>query len=767
MLSSFFYRIKLVIFTLSLLSLLFGAKNNELTGKISGIVLDHETRSPLRGVNVIVEGTDNGDATNTDGEFSIDNIPVGSYTLKFSYMGYKNEKRTDIVVRSGGINYQEVEMRQYVIESESIEVTASYFSEIKKEATSTTNLSYEEIRRAPGAGGDISRIIKSLPSVAQIDDQINSLVVRGGSPLENGFYLDNIELPNINHFPTQGTSGGSMGILNVDLIENVNFIAGGYSAKYGNKLSSIMEIDYRQGNHTETKAQVNVDMAGIGGVYEGPINEKCNFILSGRRSYLEMIAGIMDISTIPSYSDLQGKLVYNLNSQNKFTILNILGADNNTIEEKEAEESDWPVYGKDRHLDNTFGINWRKLWNGKGYSNTSLAHTYSYFKRDFKEYETGLPVINNNSKENKIKLRNINFYKINKQNKIEFGFEAKSLLFDYNKAFGAFTDIKGDTTAQLTMDKNIITHKIAGFLSYQWHPNNKFKIQSGLRANYFEYDGNINLSPRLSISYELTDITTLKAAWGQYYQAAPLVLLAQSEQNKDLNSPHAYHYIAGIDHLLNEDIRLTLELYHKDYNNFPIDPNQPLLFLIDEEIYRNMYYAHDVITDQGEAYAQGIEAMIQKKMVENLYGAISFSYFIAQYKNLQGKWHNRSVENRFVFNINGGYNPNNKWEFSIDFIYAGGRPYTSFDIEKSKKLNREVRQKNKVNDKRYPDYHALDIRADRRFNFSSSNLIFYLSIWNAYDHHNVAEYFWNKKKNKKDTEYQWAMTPIFGIEYEF
>ncbi|MDQ7065472.1 MAG: hypothetical protein Q9P90_14640, partial [candidate division KSB1 bacterium] len=255
---------------------------------------------------------------------------------------------------------------------------------------------------------------------------------------------------------------------------------------------------------------------------------------------------------------------------------------------------------------------------------------------------------------------------------------------------------------------------------------------------------------------------------GIYYQTLPLILLSQNENNKNLKNPLAIHYILGIDHLITENTKFTLEVYQKDYKNFPLDPTQPTLFLIDELFYRyGFFFNHEKLVDNGKAYSKGIEILIQKKLAKDFYGLVGASYFRTKYQGGDGRWRNRVFDNRLIFSIEGGYKPNNKWEFSIRWIYAGGTPYTPFDVEKSRYLKRGVFDNNKINGARYPDYHSLNIRFDRRFNFRHSNLVFYLSIWNAYNRKNIAAYFWNEKENKVDAIYQWPLLPIFGLEYEF
>lgn len=745
------------------------AAGDEPTGRIRGIVRDADTRAPLVGANVTMEKTDLGAATDQEGSFVISDVPVGSYTLKIDYIGYQVYKQPDVIVRSGRTTSLQAELQISSLETESVQVTAGYFAGTEEALTSNTHFSFEEIRRSPGAAGDISRIVMALPSVAKINDQINSLVVRGGSPLENAFYVDHIEIPNINHFPAQGTSGGSMSILNVDLIRDVGFAAGGFGACYGDKLSSVMNIDYREGNRSEFDGQLDLNIAGFGAIAEGPLgNGSGSWLISGRRSYLDLVIGIMGLHHIPIYSDLQGKLVYDLTPRHRLALLNIMGSDYNSFGKDQARESDFPVYGREDHRENTLGFSWRALWNQKGYSVTSLAYTAAYFRRDFTEYASDALVIDKKSLERDVKLRSIHHFRIDPRHALEFGIEAKYLSHSYDNIFGAYTDILGQTTPRIVVSDDIAAGKLAGFISHEWHPFPKLKTTWGIRSDYFEYNRNTTLDPRLTIAYQATAVTALKFSLGRYNQTLPLYLLSQNQANRSLANPQADHFILGCEHLLREDTRLTLELYHKNYRYFPMDPQQPQLFVLDELFFRDgIFYGHEQLTDRGRAYSRGIELLIQKKLVEHLYGHISVSYFQSRYRDMDGVWRDRVVDNRIIFNIDGGYKPNREWEFSLRWVYAGGRPYTPFDIELSSTLNRGIFDATRINAERYPAYHSLKLRADRRFHFQRSNLIVYLSLWNAYNRKNVAAYFWNQAENRPATEYQWRITPIFGIEYEF
>lgn len=239
-----------------------------------------------------------------------------------------------------------------------------------------------------------------------------------------------------------------------------------------------------------------------------------------------------------------------------------------------------------------------------------------------------------------------------------------------------------------------------------------------------------------------------------------------NRKNKNLKDLEAAHFIVGIDHLLAENTRFTLEVYDKEYTKFPMDPSQPELFIIDE-IATGLFFAHEELAGGGTAYSRGIELLIQKKLKQKLYGLVSASYSRSRYKDLNGTWRDRAFDNRIMFTLEGGYKPNNKWEYSMRFLFGGGAPYTPFDADSSSVIQRGVLDNANVMGKRKPEYHSLNLRVDRRFHFKGSNLIVYVSVWNIYDRENVAAYYWNELKNEEDILQSWGLLPIFGLEYEF
>jgi len=756
---------------LALMSALAIARENISTGTIKGTVLDHDTKTPLVGANVLIMTTQLGTGADVNGNFTIADVPVGSYTLRLSYIGYETLSRTDVIVRSQRITSMDVEMVPSLIESEGVTVNAGYFSTLEESPISTVNFSAEEIRRAPGAAGDISRIISGLPSLAKTNDERNSLIVRGGSPSENSFYVDNIEIPNINHFPDQGSSGGPIGLLNVDFIRDVNFYTGGFSAQYGDRLSSVMDISLREGNRDEVDTQVDFNFGGAGVIAEGPLG-KGSWLFSAKRSYLDFIVDKFMSENVPSqptYGDFQGKLVYDFSKNHRLAFLNIFSNDESSVKKDDALDDGMNNYGDFVTVRNTVGVNWRFLWGEKGYSNTSISHTLSKYDLAFFQTRSDRILFDKESVEQELKLRNVNYYRLNSSNKLEFGAEAKLIKTKYDDFYEQYHDPLGNITSALRVDQNISANKFAAFASYHWSPFVKLTLTPGIRVDRFSFNKNFHVSPRFALAYHLTGRTSVNAAAGVYYQTLPMILLSQKNSFRRLDDPKSRHLVLGVNHLFTESTRLSVEFYDKQYDHLPLDPAQSTLSIIDQVVYQEFFLAHDRLVDNGKAYARGVEVTFQKKLAQEIYGMISGAYFRSHYQDFNSVWRNRIYDNRYLCNIEGGYKPNPKWEFSLRWTFAGGAPYTPFDVAASQSAHRSIFDLNKINAERLPAYHSLKLRADRRFNFHGSNLILYLDIWNVCGRENIFSYTWNEVENKQEDFKAWtnSMLPIFGVEYEF
>jgi hypothetical protein len=711
-------------------------------GKIKGQVLDRETKEPLPGVHVEIVNTQQGTIADKLGNFMFNDIVVGNYSILFSLPGFDKLLITDVIVRSKRITTVQAELKLLPIKAEVV-VSAKYFAKNEDQPAITANFSTEEVRRAPTLLSDVSRRLMGLPSVINMNQQFNGLIVRGGSPSENGFFVDGIEIPNINHFPIQGSSAGLLSIMNIDLINNVDFYAGGFSAKYGNRLSSFTDLTLREGNRDELDFQLDLSLAGVGATAEGSLGGgKGSWLFSARRSFFSFLVDVTGLGdeddTYPEYDDFQAKLVYDISPNHRISVLNLFGVDNWNIPGSEFDDESIDI----RMRQNTAGISWRYLWGSHGYSDTSISHVICKYNLDF--IEEDVPTYIKNTQDQEFRLRNVNHFRINPSHKLDFGVEAKILKSEFDESYGEYFDVVGNLSPEGSIKQDIETQKYAAFISYSWKPFSALTVTSGIRADHFGYNKDTHISPRLSFTYNIGKRTSIHGASGIYYQNVPLVLICQKDEFKNLRNPRAYHYVFGIRHFLTEDTRLTVEIYNKQYDRFPLDTNQPSLFIMDEPAYMVFFVNHDNLVSSGKARSYGIELMIQKKFTNKFYGLLGGALYRSRYRDLNGVWRNRIYDNRYNATVEAGYIPNNKWEFSMSWIFAGGMPYTPYDAVASSAIDEPVFDVNAINSRRFPDHNSLSVRFDRRFNFSGSNLICFFSIWNVFNKRTPNETDWSQ-----------------------
>jgi len=743
------------------------------TGSISGLVRDFRTKLPLIGATVLIESVGQGAATGMDGSFTIRHLPVGTYTVRFSYVGYESVSQTDVVVRPDRITFTDTELKPVVLGASEAVITVEPFSHSRRMGSIVAR-DAEEIRRAPGAAGDVSRALSSLPSVSKINDLRNGLVVRGGSPLENAFYVDGIQIQNINHFPTQGSSGGAIGLINADLIRDVEFQSGGFSSTYGNRLSSVMNLWLRDGNREETELQLDLNLAGVGFVVEGPLDDDgSSWILSARRSYLDFLVNHLmgdEVDAVPTYGDTQGKAIVNLSPRSRLSIFGLLGIDLSGIDRASADDEDENTYGDFDFALGTIGLSWRYLLGKSGFMTNYLSFGSNKTSIDSYETSTGHPFYKNDSRESVLRFRHVTSL-VRGQHSLEFGADGEIEMGDYALFYAGETDPFDHPQPALEVNDDIRVTAVGLFGTYSWRVMPGITVSPGSRVDYASSSSDLIVSPRLGVALDIDTKTTLTLSAGKYVQRLPLVLLSQSASHLDLPNLRAFHLAANLSRLLSEATKFSVEGYVKEYADFPMDSSQAQLFVVDEIFYKNgsfgSFGSHPALRAVGAARSAGVETMIQKKLARRLYGLVSASYSRSRYRDLDRHWRSRVTDNRLMATLEGGYKPNERWEFSLRWIYAGGTPYTPFDVTASVAADTGIYDQHRINGERLPDYHSLSVRVDRRFYFRSSSLIAYISLWNAYGHRNIAGYYWNEIDARVQAVEQFGTLPIFGLEFEF
>lgn len=648
---------------------------------------------------------------------------------------------------------------------EQVEVSRDYFHGDMKNPVSVINVSSEEVRRAPGAVGCVSRALRTMPGITAVTDATNEMIIRGGSPLENGFYIDNIEVPNINHLPALGSNGGSYSALHPGMVRDVEFYSGGFSSDYGGHLSSVTDITFREGNRERFGGNLGISTIMGGGIVEGPLlNGRGAFLVAFRKSWLEWTRdnGI-DLDHVPETFDSQVKLTLDIEPRHKVNLLHLHGSGsfrNFFFNDDVRDES--------RYLQNTTGVNWLARWTKRFFSNTSLS--YSYLERGGAEtidlYNGGRRIWEVDDEARFLSFRNVNVLTLSHRSKLEFGFRLKyeSAVSRHN----SFASAAGSGWARFQRTFGGL------YVSYTGRPLAPLTATLGLRADYSSAQRVMRVSPRISLTCDLGGGVSLNGGFGEFYQALPLSYLAYTPGAINLKDMKATHYILGLKYFPGNGTKFSIEVYRKQYRNLPVNPDYPYALFSDWLLDRSVdnvygpgaYFTQTPLTGAATGYSRGIELLVQKKLVGRFYSTLSASFFTSRYKDFNGILRPRIYDNQYVINLAGMYKAGRKWEFSLRLTMMGGAPYTPIDVGRSNAQAGWTLDMARFNSARYPDYISMSMRINRRFRLGNSNLLLYLEVMNFFDTQNVSSYYWTRW-NHINVEHQLPIVPIFGIEYSY
>lgn len=740
----------------------------ELTGDITGNVIDMMTKKSIPFANIIVLGTNYGAATDENGNYQIKNIPLNTYRLRASVIGYSARTITDVVVQTNKPITVNFELLPQVIELDGVTVTEGYFKNDPLELISTKNFSYEEIRRSPGGFEDVVRALSVLPGVAQADAGRNDLVVRGGAPSENLYLVDGLEVPNINHFGTQGATGGPLSFINLDFVRETSFSTGGFPVLYGDKLSSVLKINLRNGRKDRLGGKATISASQFGLNAEGPLfNENSSFIFSARRSYLDFIFKAAGFSFVPEYYDVMTKADFKIDNKNSISFLFISAFDNVKFFNDDADKryDNSRILGSDQ-IQYVSGLSYRRLFTD-GYMNLSLSRNYTDY--DTRQSDTSFnPIFLNKSMEEENNLRLDVVQKLSPVIEINYGLTAKLIEFNADILFPTFITSFGDSLPITSLNKKDNFFKGSSYFNLNLLLLNKLTTNIGIRADYFDAINNkYYFSPRFSASYMLAPLTNINFSTGIYYQFPSYIWLVADKLNEDLNAVRVNQYILGLDQQLNDDALLKIEFFYKDYSNYPTSLIRPYLVLANtgagfagsDDNFSS--FGLEPLVSKGSGISRGVELSIQKKLSDTpYYGILSLTYSKSDFIALDGIERNGTYDQNWIFNISGGYKINNFWEASTRFRFASGRPYTPF-------LFNGLQSVAEYNSRRLVSIHSLDMRIDKKWFFPGWTLITYLDIQNIYNRKNLSGIRWDKKEQRVDESSSIGILPSIGISAEF
>jgi hypothetical protein len=402
---------------------------------LSGSVKDALTNEPLVGVTVGIQGMNGGVKTDSAGLYVFKNLKPAVYNLQFSLVGYQKKMQFDVQLSNAKPTVLDVFLEAQMTTLGEVSIRAPLFIKPVESPVSLRNIGVTEIKRNPGGNRDISKAIQSLPGVATQVSFRNDIVIRGGAPSENRFYIDGIEIPNINHFSTQGSSGGPVGLINVDFIRDVDFYSGAFPANRGNTLSSVFEFRQKDGRSDKLSSSLTVGSSDFATTLEGPIDAKTTFLASYRYSYLQGLFKLLGLPFLPAYQDYQFKIKHKINSKNELTFIGLGAIDrfklNYDAEKTESNQYILDYIPVNEQNNYTFGITYRN-YRAKG--NSLWVISRNYFKNRALKYQDNDPA----------KTSTIDYLSSEAENK--FRFENNTFIGGYKLNLGASAESSAYST---------------------------------------------------------------------------------------------------------------------------------------------------------------------------------------------------------------------------------------------------------------------------------------------------------------------------------
>lgn len=715
--------------------------------QIKGVVIDKSTRQPLEFVNVLVVGLGIGASTDANGNFLITQVPPGIYRLQASFLGYKTELTPEYRVNHV-TPYVQIELEEENASLNEVVVTASPFQKVPESPVSLRVIGLQEIEKAPGANRDISKVVQNYPGVAFSPiGYRNDLIVRGGGPSENRFYLDGVEIPNINHFSTQGASGGPVGLIDADLIRSVKFYSGAFPADKGNALSSVLDFSLRDGDMERNSLKATLGASEVSLSSNGHIGNKTSYLVSVRQSYLQALFKILGLPFLPAYTDASFKIKTRFDSHNELTLLGLGGIDrmklNLGIEGEDAEYmlSYLPEINQETY---TVGGVYRH-YSQRHVQSIVLSQSYlnnrnvKYRDNDESSEENLTLRLGSIEQETKLRMENTSSWSVWK---VKAGFDLNYSRYKSNE----YRKVFANALREYDYHTDLSLWRWGMFASVDYAaPDKSFTASMGVRTDGNNYSDKMKelwrqLSPRLSVSYRLIEGLTLSGHVGLYYQLPSYTALGfKGEEGEYVNRHLDYISVSqeslGLSWTPNENMELSVEGFYKLYGHMPFSLSDQISLSCKGNDYGTI--GNEALSSEAKGRSYGVELMFKWLLTQKLNLSSSLTIFKSEFKDgEQGSYVPSAWDNRFILNMSGTYNFPKHWSLGAKVSCIGGSPYTPYDVEKSSLVEawnvqgRAYYDYSRYNQERLPVFGQLDVRVDKTFYLKKCMLGFYLDIQN-------------------------------------
>jgi hypothetical protein len=728
------------------------------TGKIVGHTLNSINNEVIPFVKISIVDLQLGTVSSVDGEYIFENLNPGIISFKVTCSGYQDLLVNEITITNSRTVELDFLIEPIIKDQKEIIVKANPFTKKSESPVSLRTLNSTEIERLPGAGRDVSKVLQALPGVASRATFRNDIIVRGGSPGENKFYLDGIEVPNINHFATQGSSGGPVGLLNVNFIREVDFYSGAFPSNRANGLSSVIAFKQKDGNPDGLITNFAVGSSDAALTFDGPLGKKVDFIFSVRRSYLQFLFAALKLPFLPTYNDSQFKFNYKINQKNKLTFIGLGALDqfalnskvNETITDSTQREYNEYILGNiptQNQWNYTVGVNWMHFSKN---SFQNVIASRNMLKNGAKRYLNNIvsdanKILDYSSFEAENKIRFEHTYSKNGW-RINAGAGYEYVRYNnqtYNQISVQGAPITIDYSSDLYLSKGSLFGQVSKVLLSE-----RLNLSFGLRTDFSNYSKSLmnplnQLSPMLSAGFRLTEKWSINGNIARYHQLPAYTILGYRNTNgellnktNDVKYIRADHFVLGTEYLTDFSSRFTVEGFYKSYSRYPYSLNDSISLanlgtdfgVVGNEVVRS--------TSNGRSY--GVEFLYQQKLIKGFYGIVAYTFVNSEFKDKNNAYVPSSWDSKNIVSLTGGKRFKKGWEVGVRWLYSGGSPYTPIDVSTSsiKQVwdvnGRGLPDYSKLNSMRESAYHQLNFRVDKKFYFEKFAMNFYLDIQNLY-----------------------------------
>lgn len=724
---------------------------SELKQSIVGKILDNATEAPLTGATVVVEGTKpaKGTVTDANGYFKIENVPLGRYNIKISYLGYEPYLAKEVLVGSGKQVVLNIYLKESLTHLDEVKVKSNSNKEqaINSMATlSARQFTVEETQRFAGGFDDPARLASAYAGVASPDVESNGIIVRGNSPTGAQWKIEGVEVPNPNHFAgSKILGGGFVSFFSNQLLANSDFLTGAFPAEYGNALSAVFDIKLRNGNQEKQEYTFQAGLLGIDCAIEGPMSsaKQSSYLINYRYSAFGLVKNFYPEVGLPTYQDLCFKLNFPTKAGN-FSLWGT-GALDDYLEEADNNPANWNMIRSRQQQEGEFntaitGLSHKYLFQNNAYINTSIAYSLDNKNNKMQWMNDELILVDQMKMDNTEQQITFSSYinkKFNAKHSNRTGFSVKNFIYNY----------KLDIAPNKILPLNTISDEKGSTNLYQVYSQSKINISKKWVANigvnfiYFDLNGSNSIEPRVGIQWKAFEKATLSFAYGKhsriqdlgYYFFKDTTVSTNQLPNKDIDFSRAHHFVIGLDYQLNENLRIKIEPYYQYLYNIPVT-NTSSFSSINTIQYKEI---ESKLINEGTGTNMGIDATLERFLQNGYYYLITTSLFNSKYKGGDGIERNTRFNKGYVANMLGGKewiinreNKNKIIGINGRLYFYGGDWQSAIDSAASLSEKKIILNEKKAFTERLPSTLRIDFGITYRINKPKYSSIFSLQVMN-------------------------------------